>query len=298
VWPALETAPPEAVTPHEERAEPVRPVSPYSEAFSEGEDEDREPAPRVAVDAGEPATERPDAVANGGEGAVATEGFGFDDKGVPLTAAEAAAHKRRRRRGGRGRKKHVAGEPADASSPSRPPSAPDREEHAGVIVWEDSPDGPEEIAASAPGTHGSGPGGDDSAELGPDGQPGAKKRRRRRGGRGRGKGTAADAPVRVAAEGGRISKNGSEAAERPTGSKPPREGEHDADAHKKRRRRRGGKKLETAHEVGVARPPGRADRGETVGARAPAPVSAGDEDVPGGWWSRLRGPKKRGDRED
>jgi len=107
-----------------------------------------------------------------------------------------------------------------------------------------------------------------------------------------------DAPVRVAAEGGRISKNGSEAAERPTGSKPPREGEHDADAHKKRRRRRGGKKLETAHEVGVARPPGRADRGETVGARAPAPVSAGDEDVPGGWWSRLRGPKKRGDRED
>jgi ribonuclease E len=288
VWPALESAAPGAGMAYEERASAPAGSTEWDAPEDEGHPETAPEQEGASASAG----------AAMGADAVASSAASVDAQGTPLTAAEAAAHKKRRRRGGRGRKKHAAGEPADADSSGRSPGGPEREEGAGVIVWEDAPEGPETIASSAPSIQGAGGAGEESSELGSDGQPGGKKRRRRRGGRGRGKAAGADGGVRAGAEASHGPGNGSDVSERVAGSKPPHAGDHDDEARKKRRRRRGGKKVDTAHEAGVALHSERPAHGEAVGARAPASVPAGDEDVPGGWWSRLRAPKKRGDRED
>jgi ribonuclease E len=275
VWPALDPIEPPA------EAAPAKPAHGGSTDLDDLEGESGESAP-ASVPGAFPGS---------------FEDVGIDDKSAASAASAAAEHKRRRRRGGRGRKKHGAGEPAGALSAAQPHGGLEPETHAGGIIWEDAPEGAEETGAPATtGTRRAGKATVEPAEPAHEGLAGAKKRRRRRGGRGRGKGTGTESgthPAHHAEEG-----NGSEELPLAAGPKSAHVGKLDAPARPKRTRRRGGKKHDAAHEV-----PGEAVVAKRTPRVGPAPAGssrapAGEEDVPGGWWSRLVGPKKRGDRED
>ena len=251
-------------------------------------------------------------------------------------ALTAAGRKRRRKRGGRGRKRPAAA--PGAAPVARPAAAPvvqerEDEEPEGKIIWEDAEEeagsGPMTMAPHVEGEH-------PAASAEPAGAAGAdesgagtgkKRRRRRRGGRGRKRLNPGDAGGALqgedAEDGGAGSEDESDEFEAPAadsraktrgpalekkpGASPPASrGSQPGEPRVEKRRRRGPRRPEKVAGPRAAEPRGEIT-GAGKGAGAPVAVGAGherppaegaDEDIPGGWWSRLRGAKKRGGRED
>ncbi len=278
-----------------------------AETFDLREELGRGPAP-PAGGAGETAAEEPAAEAPCAEvasGEVHAEG------------AEGGARKRRRRRGGRGRGRK---EKLEEGAPAEPPVAALPEEvedegAEGLIVWEDAEEG------EAPAPAGAGTARGAAQEHPADGSAAAheaKRKRRKRGGRGRKK-KGPDEPqaaAKAAGGEGRAPGRAPAAARKSPAERAPR-GDAGAGAgtgaKKKRHRRK-----EKPPVSGATGRPGRggggaAPRGAGAGSRSAgaaggstraggrpgaAPPGEDGEEIPGGWWSRLLGPKKRPDRED
>jgi len=158
--------------------------------------------------------------------------------------------------------------------------------------------------------------------------PGRKRRRRRRGGRGRRKHTpggesAEDRESAVAAGTGEIgepagsrapaSAEASRAARPSTGDGATVGGAQPQAPAKRRRRRRPAARPDQRASAGpragqgsgarvpVLAPAAHAAHVEPASKTMPEPAASHaqeEDEIPGGWWSRLRGPKKRGGRED
>lgn len=240
------------------------------------------------------------------------------------TDADSVERKKRRRRGGRGRKK-VGDRPPKVAGPIH--VQPEEEESAldeaeepaprGRVIWEDEEGselapsgGPESSRATRASNAVPFEGAPTDAEE--TASPGAgKKRRRRRGGRGRKK-----SGPEAAAELATATATATSGRSDPTVDDP--KSDEGAASRKRRRRRRGhGKKPESAERKDESRTakqgpprgslPAHRDQGPPTGKREPSEDSVtiatsgenrSEEDVPGGWWSRLRGTRKRSDRDD